>query len=218
MRNAIIIFALLSLFCGLVLLWISFSQDIGITFIIFLLLGIGAIIAAIKYTIGKSAYGYSGLGDLFVFLFFGIVGVLGTYYLQTHEIQINILLPASTFGLLSVAVLNLNNMRDIENDAKVGKRTLVVMLGSKKAKYYHASLFIWAYAALAVFLYDLGFLVKLIPMFAAPIFALHILHVYRVFRTKEPKDLDPMLKVIALSTFLLSLILSFCIYQAFGEL
>ena len=107
--------------------------------ILFFVLGIASIVAAIKYTVGKNPYGYSGLGDMFVFIFFGLLGVCGTYFLHTNHFHPLLLLPAASVGLLSAGVLNLNNMRDIENDAASGKKTLVVRIGSQNAKLYHAS-------------------------------------------------------------------------------
>jgi 1,4-dihydroxy-2-naphthoate octaprenyltransferase len=143
MKMAMIVFALLALISGLLLLYIAL--DNVKTILIFLLLGLSAITAAIKYTAGKNPYGYKGLGDLFVFIFFGIVGVEGVFFLHTQAFSVNGLLPASAIGLLSVAVLNLNNMRDHVSDAKAGKNTLVVKMGFENAKRYHAALIILSF-------------------------------------------------------------------------
>ena len=118
MRWMIGIFAFLSLVSGSLLIWIGLRGGDMLGYAIFFLLGFAAIFAAIKYTIGKKPYGYVGLGDLMVFVFFGIVGVAGTYFLHTNTFHVSILLPASSVGLLSMGVLNLNNMRDHENDAE----------------------------------------------------------------------------------------------------
>ncbi len=189
---------------ALLLVYISFGkQHIGYL-LIFLILGIASIIAAIKYTMGNKAYGYSGYGDIFVFLFFGWLSVVGSYFLYTEQLDITIFLPATSIGLLSVAVLNLNNMRDRESDAKVNKNTIVVKIGDKFAKYYHYYLLI--VALLTALLYTMVhytspkqfiFLLAFIPIFK---------HLSVVYKNKEAKDLDPELKKLALSTFLFAIL------------
>ena len=149
MKNAIIIFSFLSLISGLYLIWLSNIDFIKA--LLFLLLGVLAIAAAIKYTVGKRAYGYSGLGDLFVFIFFGPVAVLGSFYLNSGYISYDVIFPAITVGLLSTAVLNLNNMRDLDNDKKSGKNTIVVKLGIKRAKLYHIIIVNIAFFSLLLF-------------------------------------------------------------------
>lgn len=209
MLRAIIITALLALISGIFLLLESFDYQVDWTFISFVLLGLLTIAAAIKYTVGKGAYGYSGLGDLFVFIFFGIVGVLGPIYLQLHEVHMALIIPAITMGCFSVAVLNLNNMRDRANDQKVGKNTLAVKFGFKGSKIYHFILFIIAYSTFPVLLLWIGitegsylyFLVAVLP-----IFVIHVIHLRKVYLTKDPKDFDPELKKIALSAFLFSML------------
>ena len=119
---------------------------------VFAALGIGAVLAALLYTLGKHPYGYRGLGDLFCFLFFGLAAVAGTYYLATKSLDISVLLPASAMGFLSNAVLNINNMRDYENDKASGKNSLVVKLGLKKAFVYHCLLIGGAFICLTVYL------------------------------------------------------------------
>ncbi len=170
---------------------------------IFIILGATAIFAAIKYTIGKNPYGYLGLGDLFVFLYFGIVGVVGTYYLHTHVFDPWILLPASAIGLLSSGVLNLNNMRDIENDSKSGKKTLVVRIGSKAAKLYHTFLISLSIVLGTIYnvkhfnsFYQLLFLIT-IPFF--------VFNIKAVIQNNEPLELNNELRKLALSTFAFSL-------------
>ena len=137
MKKAVIITAILTFIIALLLIYVAFGKENFALSLIFILLGIGSIGAAIKYTVGKSAYGYSGFGDLFVFIFFGLVSVVGSNFLFTHFIDWKLFLPATAIGLLSVAVLNLNNMRDIENDKIAGKNTLVVKMGLNWAKNYH---------------------------------------------------------------------------------
>lgn len=135
MKNAMILIAIAALFCGIALLVISFKK-INLNFIIWLTIGLAAIFSAIKYTVGKNAYGYKGLGDLFVLIFFGYVSVIGSYYLMCGRLHNLILLPSTAFGLLCVAVLNINNLRDIESDKNSGKMTLAVFLGYRNAVLY----------------------------------------------------------------------------------
>ena len=136
-------------------------------------LGIASIAAAIKYTVGKSAYGYSGLGDVFVFAFFGLLSVLGSYFLYTKQIDLLMLLPAFSIGLLSTAVLNLNNMRDRKNDKKSNKNTIVVKIGATAAKKYHYSLLIFSFVFAIIYTilnyvspYQFLFLIAYIPLFS----------------------------------------------------
>ncbi|NOQ70503.1 MAG: 1,4-dihydroxy-2-naphthoate octaprenyltransferase [Crocinitomix sp.] len=208
MFKGIVITSLLALISGIWLLLEAFDYNLNGTFILFIVLGLASIAAAIKYTVGKRAYGYSGLGDLFVFMFFGLVGVLGTFYLQTKMLAWPALFPAITMGCLSVAVLNLNNMRDRENDQKVGKNTLVVKFGFAWSKSYHYTLFLIAYLVFPIPILfsilmggDFQFFLPFIP-----ILIIHIIHIRKVIRVKDPKDFDPELKKIALSAFLLSLL------------
>ena len=204
MKVGIITTSMLSFISGIALLCVSFNGEFNYYFLLFLLLGIGAIAAAIKYTVGKKAYGYSGMGDVFVFIFFGLVGVLGTYYLLTQSFELMMILPAITMGAFSTSVLNLNNMRDIDNDREMSKNTLVVGMGSENAKKYHYSLFFWAYAAYGVFCclkFDLAkdYLV-LVPLLLVGI--IHVIHLLKVSKITTPKDFDPELKKIALSALL----------------
>ena len=120
---------------------------------VFAAMGIAAVFAALLYTLGKRPYGYRGLGDLFCFLFFGWAAVAGTYYLAAKALDFSVLLPASAMGFLSNAVLNINNMRDYENDKASGKNSLVVKLGLKKAFIYHCLLIGGAYVCLTVYLF-----------------------------------------------------------------
>ncbi|NNE56002.1 MAG: 1,4-dihydroxy-2-naphthoate octaprenyltransferase, partial [Flavobacteriales bacterium] len=152
MTIAVVITAAISLVSGIALLALTFGNIWKNPLaVVLLLIGLGGIGAAIKYTMGKSAFGYRGLGDLAVFIFFGIVAVFGTYLLQIKVVDLFILLPATAIGMFSVAVLNLNNMRDIENDRASGKKTLVVKIGLENAKSYHASLIILGWMMLAIY-------------------------------------------------------------------
>lgn len=208
MKKAIISTAVVTLLLALILIYIAFGSKNFIKSLVFFFLGIASVVAAIKYTVGKSAYGYSGLGDVFVFLFFGLLSVLGSYYLYTHSIfNWNILLPAAAFGMLSTAVLNLNNMRDQIQDKKAGKNTLVVKLGSQKSKIYHFCLILGALALLVFYrnthvtssYKDWLFLIAFIPLF---------LNLKIVAKNIIFKDLDKELKKVALSTFLCAVLFS----------
>lgn len=139
MRKAIILAVILCIVSGLSLLTVALGTHVY-SWVLFILFGLLAIFAAIFYTMGKLPYGYRGLGDLSVFIFFGLVGVLGSYYLYDLSFNFSLLLPASCIALLAVSVLNINNMRDIYTDKEAGKITLVVMWGRKKAFIYHLCL------------------------------------------------------------------------------
>ena len=190
----------LTLIIALLLIYVSFGKENIMYSFLFFFLGIASIAAAVKYTVGDKAYGYRGFGDIFVFLFFGLVSVCGSYFLYTHTLDFTIFFPAFSVGLLSVGVLNLNNMRDRESDAKSGKNTLVVKIGEEFAKYYHYYLLITAF--LFAFLYtslhfqspkQFLFIIGFVPIF---------LHLRTVYNNDNPKLLDPELKKLALSTFL----------------
>jgi 1,4-dihydroxy-2-naphthoate polyprenyltransferase len=171
---------------------------------LFFLLGIASITAAIKYTVGKSAYGYNGFGDLFVFLFFGLLSVVGSYFLYTKQLNFLIFLPATAIGFLSTAVLNLNNLRDFDQDKINQKNTLVVKLGITKAKKYHFFLIFGALFASSIFVIlnfssviQLLFLIAFIPL---------IKNLVTVAKNKQLPELDSELKKVALSTFLFAII------------
>ena len=205
MKTAMISTTTITLLIALLLIYVAFgSENFGYS-ILFFGLGIASIAAAIKYTVGNSAYGYSGFGDIFVFLFFGLLSVVGSYFLYTKMINFEIFLPAFSIGLLSTAVLNLNNLRDKDEDSKNDKNTLVVKLGIEKAKKYHYFLIISALisALIYVFLeftsiYQLIFLVAFIPL---------LKNIKTVAQNKVPAKLDSELKKVALSTFLFAILL-----------
>lgn len=204
MKKAIILFSGLSFCSGILLLYFSFGISDAAYLLFFLTLGVGAIIAAIKYTVGKNAYGYTGLGDVFVFVFFGIVGVVGTQFLFVKSIELVDFLPAITIGALSTAVLNMNNMRDILNDAACGKNTLVVKMGFEKAKWYHTFLIFLAFVTWIAT--GIGFEFSILFYVSALPFLVLFLHLNNVWKTSDPKLLDSELKKIALSTFGISLL------------
>lgn len=209
MKNAVIITASITFILALLLIYIAFGKENFGLSLIFILLGIGSIGAAIKYTVGGNAYGYSGFGDLFVFIFFGWVSVIGSNFLFTHFIDWTLFLPATAIGFLSVAVLNLNNMRDIENDRVAGKNTLVVKMGLEKAKKYH---FVLICTALILFVFFSG-MISVKMYIYLPIILVLAMHLKTVKKSKKYEDFDPELKKVALSTFALSLL--FCLALVF---
>jgi 1,4-dihydroxy-2-naphthoate octaprenyltransferase len=210
MQRAMLICGAFALLSGIALITVS----LGLSWVTlaFFLLGLLAIGAAVKYTFGSDPYGYAGLGDASVFLFFGIVGVCGTFFLHTRQFAAPVLLPAIAFGLLSAGVLNVNNMRDIVNDAASGKRTLVVRIGTSAAKRYHTLLIIVAVAGLVGFalMADLGWTMWLF-LLVVPGF---IVHLKRVLTNTEPSALDPQLKVLAMGTFFTALLFALGIILA----
>lgn len=181
------------------------TQHFLYAFLFFALGGL-SIYAAVKYTVGESAYGYRALGDVMVFIFFGLVSVMGTYFLYTKQLDHVVILPACVVGLLSAGVLNLNNMRDIDNDKASGKVTLAVKLGLKGAKRYH--LFLIGTAIVLALLFGLLYYRSFSSLLFVIVFIPLFIHLKTVFKTKESAQLDPQLKVLALTTFALSVLLS----------
>jgi len=203
MKKAIVLVAFLALISGLLLIFWAASISVK-TSAIFVLLGLGAIVAAIKYTVGKNPYGYVGLGDLFVFLFFGLLGVAGTWFLATQSWNWIILLPSAAMGLFSAGVLNLNNMRDIENDKRNGKNTLAVKLGLEKAFIYHCLLVLLPFVLLSVFV----LLIKadarvFLFVITLPLFLVDLVRINNSF---GGASLDPFLRKLALKTLLLTIV------------
>lgn len=202
-KRMIALFVVLSLASGSLLIWFGLRGDTKVYYLLFFLLGFSAIYAAIKYTIGKRPYGYVGFGDIMVFIYFGILGVAGTYFLHTHTLHPSILLPASSVGLFSAGVLNLNNLRDHENDAKNGKHTLVVRMGVPWAKAYHVILLLTA-LVLAVIFTILHFESYYQLIFLLPV-PLLISDINKVITNTVPVELNRELKRLAMATLLFSL-------------
>lgn len=202
MRVAIVIFILLSLVSGIILLWIAFGSEWR-AIVFFFGLGLLSIAAAIAYTVGRKPYGYLGLGDFSVLIFFGLVGVMGSYYLFTQSISQYELLPALSLGLLSVAVLNVNNIRDIDSDRMAGKYSLPVRMGRSRAIVYH-----WGLLGLAVAFAVLYTLLKFhsgwqfLFLLAIPLFVRNATAV----SSKPSELLDPYLRQLAVSTLLFVLL------------
>ena len=204
MLQAMIVTGVATLLLAVLLIYASFGSENLLEALLFFVLGIAAIIAAVKYTVGNSAYGYRGMGDIFVFIFFGLVAVYGSYYLYSHDHELVSIFPAISIGLLSVAVLNLNNLRDRISDKKADKITLVVKIGEHKAKNYHFALIFGALFCLVIYSAitssewnNFIYLIAFIPL---------MFHLKRVVNNEDPKALDPELKVVALSTFGISIL------------
>ncbi len=198
MKSAIILFVLLSLTSGISLLLISFGWDLN-ALLFFFGLGVLSIGAAIAYTVGKKPYGYIGLGDFSVLIFFGLVGVMGSYYLFTKSISWLEILPALSCGFFSIGVLNINNIRDIESDRAAGKFSIPVRIGKEKAVMYHWFLLAGGITASIVYA---------IISYHSPLQFLFCLTILLFFRNglavsqKSSAELDPYLKQMALTTLL----------------
>ncbi|MFN8673440.1 MAG: 1,4-dihydroxy-2-naphthoate polyprenyltransferase [Candidatus Sericytochromatia bacterium] len=193
MKKAIILFSLLSAISGLALIY---GEDLRI----FIPLGLASIVCAITYTVGKKPYGYIGLGDLSVFTFFGLVGVIGSNYLQTHNFDWKIILPAMALGFFSTAVLNINNIRDIESDELSGKKSLPVRLGIEKAKKYHYFLLFGGILTpflYVIFNYKSPF--QFLFLFSIPLI---IKNGLGIKNGNKPEEIDPFLKQMAISTLI----------------
>jgi 1,4-dihydroxy-2-naphthoate octaprenyltransferase len=225
MKRALYITSFFTMVSAVTLIYFSFKDtNLGFS-LFFLLLGALAVASAIRYTVGNTAYGYRGYGDVFVFVFFGLVSTLGVSFMILKEIDPLLVLPATAIGFLSVGELNLNNMRDEESDKKANKNTIVVKIGGAKAKQYHyflvisAMILFLAFTAIFDFTkdndpenfnFDLYFFVLIyIPL---------IKHLIRVRKNTEPRALDPELKKLAISTFLISVILALSLIYFFSDI
>lgn len=204
--DGIIAFGAIAFLCGSALLFFVSGLNLPIM-LIFLLIGLASIYASIKYTIGNDAYGYSGFGDVFVFIFFGIVAVAGTAFLHQHQTIASTLLPATAFGLLSVGVLNVNNMRDILNDKTSHKITIPVRLGIRNARIYHAVLvtaallFLIVYSQVKFQYWTQWLFLILLPLFG--------FHLYKIFTIKTYNEFDPLLKQLAILSTLTAVVFGF---------
>lgn len=208
LRNAVIVLVVLSFLGGTALITYSYQtvQDA----IVFTALGIISIVAAITYTVGKKAYGYLGLGDLFVLIFFGFVAVIGTFYLQAHSVPALIFVPAFGCGLLSVAVLNINNLRDINQDRKAGKNTLIVRIGSQNGRIYHAILLVLAVVSYLIFaISEFQHWYSYLFLLATPLLVKHGKFVYQ---HKDPVELRPILGQMAGLALIVNLLFSLGIF------
>ena len=216
MKRAIIITSTLTLFSAMLLIYYAFTDTNLWYSLFYLVLGILSIVSAIRYTVGNTAYGYRGFGDAFVFVFFGLVSTLGVNFLYSKQLDFDLFLPAAAIGLLSTGVLNLNNMRDEASDRKSNKNTIVVQISGAKAKKYHYFLIVSAMILILIFailseyrLYQYLFLLAYIPLTK---------HLITVYKNQNPKELDPELKKLALSTFALSILLALCMVSLIQDI
>jgi 1,4-dihydroxy-2-naphthoate polyprenyltransferase len=203
MRQAMGLFALLSALSGLGLVWLAFGAEGLLLVISFLLLGTLAIGAAVTYTAGRKPYGYAGLGDIAVLIFFGWVAVLGTYFLQAQSLDWRLWLPATAMGLLSVGVLNVNNIRDIESDNKAGKQTIPVRMGRERARIYHTGLLVTAVLLTLVYvLFDYHTLWQFLFLLSTPFL---LSNIRGIWQGKQPAQIAPYLKQMVLASLIFAL-------------
>ena len=212
MKNAVILFAVLALIATVALLYLAFfRENLMNEFYTFVGLGIACILAAIGYTVGKKPYGYLGLGDVFVFVFYGLVSVCGSYFLFTKTFHWDMLLPATAIGMMSAAVLNLNNMRDIESDALSGKKTLALRMGYRYAMVYEIVLLQLPLILMLVFMmmnglhterkyYAFIFFILMFPMTGLR---------RKIMQVKQPSELDPFLKQVGIMTLMMAILVAF---------
>ena len=200
MVKALTVLVCLTLATGTALILVGLSGSARADMVVYFLLGVCAIVAALKYTVGRNPYGYRGFGDLFVFVFFGLVGTVGTYYLHTHQFRYEVVLPAASIGLLSVGVLNINNLRDEKSDRLAKKRTLVIILGSRMARLYHVGLVAAALALGLVYtILNLHTWYQFVFVLPVPIL---LKNASAVLRNTNPVDLTSELKRLSLATLL----------------
>lgn len=208
MKNAVILFSVLSFVATIALLYVAFIPNYVNEFYIFIGIGVASILAAIGYTVGKKPYGYMGLGDLFVFVFFGLVSVCGSYFLFTKTFSWDILLPGTAIGMMSMAVLNLNNMRDIESDKLSGKNSFALRIGFKNAMIYEMILLQLPLILILIFLAMNGFIqTKNYYAFIVMILLFPLAKLRRsIMSVKQPKELDPFLKQVGIMTFVMAVL------------
>jgi 1,4-dihydroxy-2-naphthoate polyprenyltransferase len=216
MKKVIIGNVIISLLLSIMLIYLAFGKDNFAYTLLFLFLGIASITAAIKYTVGKNAYGYSGFGDVFVFTFFGLVAVLGSNFLFSKTFDIKLLPLAFGIGFWSVAVLNLNNLRDEINDKAAGKNTLVVKFGNAFGVKYQSALLGFGYLGFYLFFY---FVIETKTIYLLLMIMFVILHFNdQIKKVTQPKDYDPFLKKIALLTFFSALFIALQLYSLASKL
>ena len=212
MKVLIGVFVGLCVVFGTAMTWKAFGTLWDFTPILVLMLGAAAIAGAMKYTLGHNPYGYRAKGDFYVFLFFGLVAVLGAYFVCTQGVGLHwkLLLPAAGMGCFSVGALNVNNIRDMETD-RATRTTVAIKLGERNAKIYQTVLICLGWAFMA------GYCLLCWPslwhwMWALTL-PLYVLHLRGVW-SRTGRALDPMLPLLVMSTFLLSLLMGigFCVY------
>ena len=207
MKKGMLFIGALSFISGIWLVYFGTWSQSRLAFFIFIGLGILSLVAAYFYTAGKKSYGYIGLGDIAVFLFFGLLPVVGVFYLNTGSLNAEVFLPAICLGLFSTGVLNLNNMRDMENDQQSGKITIPVRLSESKSRIYHSSIIILGWlAAIGFTLFQNHSSWQLIYLITLPFFAFDL---FRINKIRVEQELDPFLKRLALSTLAFTFL--FCV-------
>lgn len=199
MFRAIVVFSILALISGVLLLLLAYERLQLSGLIIMLSVGILSIVAAICYTVGSRPYGYRGFGDLSTFIFFGLVGVEGSYIVYSGTFSLEVLLPASSIGLLSVGVLNMNNMRDMQSDARANKRTLIVIQGLSWGRKYQICIITLAFILLLIYILQFGRIEQLLSMSSIPLF---IKHLHIVATIDDNRKLDSQLKMVSVGTLL----------------
>lgn len=209
MKIAIIINIIVVIFIGLSLIFTSIHNIDIKTILILIGVGLICILAALFYTIGKSAYGYSGWGDFFAFLFFGPVAVLGTYFLHTNQISPNPIAPSIGLGLISTMILNVNNMRDIENDKTSGKITVASIIGLRNAKIYHLLMTIGVFISFVN--YNISDSSTTNYTYIYTLVFVFLLAIMKQISKKENRELDPFLKQTSIAGLLLAILFSVCI-------
>ena len=198
----IIIYIILCAVFGLAMIWCSFGTFFSVESLLLMVLGVSAIIAAMRYTLGRNPYGYRGMGDLYVFMFFGLVSVLGSYFIASHEMFWRMLLPASAIGAFSVAVLNVNNIRDMATDANT-RVTVPLKIGEKWAKVYQTVLVLAGWCCMAAYsLLRVQDVWHYLFVLTLPLFVVHLAGVWK----RTGKALDPMLPLLVMSTFIFSVL------------
>jgi len=211
MKRALIICGTLTFALGISLILMAFGPEQMLQALGMLALGLAAIWAAIRYTVGKRPYGYAGLGDVFVVCFFGLVSILGVSFLYLGEINSALVLPALSYGFLAAGVLNINNMRDIDNDRDSNKRTLVVIMGAQNARFYHAGLILLAFLCQFIYLWNLNLGACFSPFADAPDLRLRFtalagflpvfVNSMKVLLPKQnPAEYNPFLKGLSLTS------------------
>lgn len=199
----IAVFTALCCVFGVIMIWISFGNIWSLKPIVLLLLGAAAVWAAMHYTLGKNPYGYRGLGDIFVFVFFGLASVLGSYFVIAHTIDSwSLLLPATAIGCFSVGVLNVNNIRDVESDA-ANRVTVPIKIGVRNAKVYQTVLVALGWGTMIAFsAITFTSILNFLYVIVLPLYIWHLILLWN----RSGKDLDPALPLLVISTFALALL------------
>lgn len=205
MKRGMVVMALAALVSGVLLIAKAQATLPAGSWVFFLIAGLMSIAASVMYTVGKRAYGYHGLGDIMVFLFFGLLSVMGTYYLNAAELNVEVISLAIGIGCLSTGVLNLNNMRDIDNDIVSGKMTIAARLGLDRAKRYHAILILVGIMSIVGLAFPLLFVFWTYLLLLVPVFKL-LNDLKKISKIQDNAKLDPFLKQLSLGTFFLSLV------------